>query len=130
MSKFARLDRLPPYVFATVNELKMEARREGKDIIDLGMGNPDLGTPQHIVDKLIEATNKPHNHRYSASMGITKLREAISSWYERKFSVDIDPDTETIVVFLTNSVHPEDKGDIVSMRSRVANVVAGSILKK
>jgi len=97
MSKFARLDRLPPYVFATVNALKMEARREGKDIIDLGMGNPDLGTPQHIVDKLIEATMKPHNHRYSASMGITKLREAISSWYQRKFSVDIDPDTETIV---------------------------------
>lgn len=97
MSKFARLDRLPPYVFATVNELKMEARRKGQDIIDLGMGNPDLGTPQHIVDKLIEATSKPHNHRYSASMGITKLREAISSWYERKFSVDIDPDTETIV---------------------------------
>jgi alanine-synthesizing transaminase len=97
MSKFARLDRLPPYVFATVNELKMEARRTGKDIIDLGMGNPDLGTPQHIVDKLIEATMKPHNHRYSASMGITKLREAISSWYQRKFSVDIDPETETIV---------------------------------
>ena len=97
MSKFARLDRLPPYVFATVNELKMEARRAGKDIIDLGMGNPDLGTPQHIVDKLIEAVSKPHNHRYSASMGITKLREAISNWYQRKFNVDIDPDTETIV---------------------------------
>jgi alanine-synthesizing transaminase len=97
MSKFARLDRLPPYVFATVNELKMEARRAAKDIVDLGMGNPDLGTPQHIVDKLIEAVSKPHNHRYSASMGITKLREAISNWYQRKFSVDIDPDTETIV---------------------------------
>ena len=97
MSKFARLDRLPPYVFATVNELKMEARRAGKDIIDLGMGNPDLGTPQHIVDKLTEASMKPHNHRYSASMGITKLREAISGWYRRRFNVDIDPDTETIV---------------------------------
>jgi alanine-synthesizing transaminase len=97
MSKFARLDRLPPYVFATVNDLKMEARRAGKDIIDLGMGNPDLGTPQHIVDKLIEAVSKSHNHRYSASMGITKLREAISNWYQRKFNVDIDPDTETIV---------------------------------
>ncbi len=97
MSKFARLDRLPPYVFATVNELKMEARRAGKDIIDLGMGNPDLSTPQHIVDKLIEAAQKPHNHRYSASMGITKLRQAISNWYQHKFGVDIDPDTETIV---------------------------------
>ena len=96
MSKFARLDRLPPYVFATVNEIKMEARRSGEDIIDLGMGNPDLGTPDHIVDKLIEAAGKPHNHRYSASMGITKLRMAIADWYQRRFGVDIDPDTEAI----------------------------------
>jgi alanine-synthesizing transaminase len=96
MSKFARLDRLPPYVFATVNEIKMEARRAGEDIIDLGMGNPDLGTPDHIVDKLIEAAGKPHNHRYSASMGITKLRMAIADWYQRRFGVDIDPDTEAI----------------------------------
>ncbi len=97
MSRFARLDRLPPYVFATVNEIKMEARRSGEDIIDLGMGNPDLGTPDHIVDKLIEAAGKPHNHRYSASMGITKLRMAIADWYQRRFGVDIDPDTEAIV---------------------------------
>jgi alanine-synthesizing transaminase len=97
MKSFARLDRLPPYVFATVNQIKMEARRAGKDIIDLGMGNPDLGTPQHIVDKLIEAAQKPHNHRYSASMGITKLRMAISSWYKRRYDVDIDPATEAIV---------------------------------
>ena len=96
MSKFARLDRLPPYVFATVNEIKMDARRAGEDIIDLGMGNPDLGTPDHIVDKLIEAAGKPHNHRYSASMGITKLRMAIADWYQRRFGVDIDPDTEAI----------------------------------
>jgi alanine-synthesizing transaminase len=96
MTKFARLDRLPPYVFATVNEIKMEARRAGKDIIDLGMGNPDLGTPQHIVDKLVEASQKPHNHRYSASRGITKLRAAISDWYRRRFDVEIDPDTEAI----------------------------------
>jgi alanine-synthesizing transaminase len=73
-NRFARLDRLPPYVFATVNQIKMQARREGQDIIDLGMGNPDLGTPPHIVEKLIEAARKSHNHRYSASMGITKLR--------------------------------------------------------
>lgn len=97
MTKFARLDRLPPYVFATVNEIKMAARRAGKDIIDLGMGNPDLGTPQHIVDKLVEASQKPHNHRYSASRGITKLRAAISDWYQRRFDVEIDPDTEAIV---------------------------------
>jgi len=97
MTTFARLDRLPPYVFATVNKIKMDARHAGEDIIDLGMGNPDLGTPQHIVDKLVEAARKPHNHRYSASMGITKLRVAISEWYKRRFDVDIDPDTEAIV---------------------------------
>ncbi len=97
MTGFARLDRLPPYVFATVNEIKMQARRAGQDIIDLGMGNPDLGTPQHIVDKLVEAAQKPHNHRYSASMGITKLRLAIADWYQRRFGVSIDPDQEAIV---------------------------------
>ncbi len=97
MSRFARLDRLPPYVFATVNQIKMEARQAGEDIIDLGMGNPDIGTPPHIVAKLIEAAQKPQNHRYSASMGITKLRTAISGWYKRRFDVDINPDTEAIV---------------------------------
>ena len=97
MTKFARLDRLPPYVFATVNQIKMDARRKGEYIIDLGMGNPDLGTPQHIVDKLVEASQKPHNHRYSASMGITKLRVAIADWYKRRFDVEIDPETEAIV---------------------------------
>lgn len=97
MREFARLNRLPPYVFATVNKIKMEARRAGEDIIDLGMGNPDLGTPQHIVDKLIEASEKPHNHRYSASMGITKLRMAIADWYKRRYDVDIDPNSEAIV---------------------------------
>jgi len=97
MDKFARLDRLPPYVFATVNKIKMEARRAGEDIIDLGMGNPDIGTPQHIVDKMTEAAQKPHNHRYSASMGITRLRVAIANWYRERYAVDIDPDTESIV---------------------------------
>ncbi|MFP4347117.1 MAG: aminotransferase class I/II-fold pyridoxal phosphate-dependent enzyme [Thermodesulfobacteriota bacterium] len=97
MKTFARLDRLPPYVFATVNEIKMEARRAGEDIIDLGMGNPDIGTPDHIVDKLVEASRKPHNHRYSASMGIRKLRMAIADWYRRRHGVEIDPETEAIV---------------------------------
>lgn len=97
MTQFARLDRLPPYVFAQVNEIKMEARRAGQDIIDLGMGNPDLATPPHIVDKLVEAARKSHNHRYSASMGITKLRHAVSAWYKRRFDVSIDPETEAIV---------------------------------
>ena len=97
MKEFARLDRLPPYTFAVVNEIKMEARRAGEDIIDLGMGNPDLGTPDHVVAKLIEASQKPHNHRYSASRGITKLRAAISDWYKRRFDVAVDPESEVIV---------------------------------
>ncbi len=94
---FARLDRLPPYVFAAVNELKMELRHAGEDIVDLGMGNPDQGTPNHIVNKMIEAAKKPHNHRYSASMGIRKLRMAIADWYKRRFDVDIDYASEAIV---------------------------------
>ena len=97
MKEFARLNRLPPYVFTTVNTIKMDARRAGEDIIDLGMGNPDMPTPKHIVDKLIEASGKGHNHRYSASKGITKLRMAIAGWYKRRFGVNIDPDTEAIV---------------------------------
>jgi alanine-synthesizing transaminase len=97
MTKFARLDRLPPYVFATVNAIKMEARRAGEDVIDLGMGNPDLATPDHIVAKMVEATQKGHNHRYSASMGIRKLRMAISDWYGRRYDVAIDPESEAIV---------------------------------
>lgn len=97
MQEFSRLNRLPPYVFTTVNKIKMDARHAGEDIVDLGMGNPDMPTPKHIVDKLVEASRKGHNHRYSASMGITKLRMAISDWYKRRFDVDIDPDTEAIV---------------------------------
>ncbi|MFP3869484.1 MAG: aminotransferase class I/II-fold pyridoxal phosphate-dependent enzyme [Syntrophobacteria bacterium] len=95
--KFSRMRRLPPYVFAQVNQLKMQLRRQGEDIIDLGMGNPDLPTPKHIVDKLVEAAQKPHNHRYSASRGITKLREAIAGWYKRRYDVDIDAETEAVV---------------------------------
>ena len=94
---FGRIKRLPPYVFAIVNSMKIEARRRGEDIIDLGMGNPDQGTPQHIVDKLIEAAQNPKNHRYSASKGITKLRTAICDWYKRRYDVDLDPESETVV---------------------------------
>ena len=97
MYSFPRIDRLPPYVFATVDELKMEARRKGEDIIDLGMGNPDLPTPKHIVEKVIEMVQKPKNHRYSASRGITKLRHAMSDWYRDHFGVELDPDEEVIV---------------------------------
>jgi len=97
MTEFARIKRLPPYVFASVNALKLEARQRGEDIIDFGMGNPDQPTPPHIVEKAIEALRNPRNHRYSASRGITKLRAAIASWYRRKFQVEIDPETEAIV---------------------------------
>ena len=96
MEQFPRIQRLPPYVFAVVTELKSKMRRAGEDIIDLGMGNPDLPTPKHIVDKLIEAARNPRNHRYSASRGIPKLRLAICNWYKRKYGVSLDPDTEAI----------------------------------
>ena len=94
---FYRIKRLPPYVFAQVQTLKLEARQQGEDIIDFGMGNPDQPTPPHIVDKLIEASKKARNHRYSASRGITKLRHAITGWYKRNYDVELDPETETIV---------------------------------
>ncbi len=94
---FYRIKRLPPYVFAQVQSLKLEARQRGEDIIDFGMGNPDQPTPPHIVDKLIEASKKAKNHRYSASRGITKLRHAITGWYKRNYDVELDPETEAIV---------------------------------
>ncbi|MEW6715750.1 MAG: aminotransferase class I/II-fold pyridoxal phosphate-dependent enzyme, partial [Nitrospirota bacterium] len=97
MHEFKRIKRLPPYVFAIVNQLKMEARRKGDDIIDLGMGNPDLPTPKHIVDKLTEAVQNPKNHRYSASKGITQLRLAICEWYKRRFDVDLNHENEAVV---------------------------------
>lgn len=97
MEEFARIKRLPPYVFSIVTNMKIEARKRGEDIIDLGMGNPDMPTPKHIVDKMVEATKNPRNHHYSASRGITKLRHAISAWYKRRYNVDIDPETEAIV---------------------------------
>lgn len=96
MREFARIKRLPPYVFNTVVALKEEARRRGEDIIDFGMGNPDQPTPDFIVDKLIEKVQDPRNHRYSASRGIRKLRLAITDWYKRNFNVDLDYETEAI----------------------------------
>ncbi len=94
--EFHRIKRLPPYVFAEVNRLKAAARARGADIIDLGMGNPDMPTPQHIVDKLIETINKPRTHRYSASKGIPGLRRAQAAYYERRFGVKLDPETEIV----------------------------------
>jgi alanine-synthesizing transaminase len=94
---FHRVSRLPPYVFAVVNELKQEARWRGEDIVDLGMGNPDISTPRHIIQKLIEACRNPRNFRYSASRGITKLRTAICGWYARRYDVELNPETEVVV---------------------------------
>jgi alanine-synthesizing transaminase len=95
--EFRRIERFPPYVFSIVNDLKMQARREGEDIIDLGMGNPDIPTPEAVVEKLQEAAANPRNHRYSASRGIPKLRSAICDLYERGWGVTLDPDSEAVV---------------------------------
>ena len=95
--RFARIDRLPPYVFNITAELKMAARRRGEDIIDMSMGNPDGATPPHIVAKLVEAAQRPDTHGYSTSKGIPRLRRAISHWYRERYDVEIDPDTEAIV---------------------------------
>jgi len=97
MREFERIRRLPPYVFNITNELKMAARRRGDDIIDLSMGNPDGPTPKHIVDKLIEATQRNDTHGYSVSKGIPRLRKAICEWYRRRYAVEFDPDAEAIV---------------------------------
>lgn len=94
--RFPLIEKLPPYVFAVITQYKMEARRRGEDIIDLGMGNPDLPTPDPIVDKMVEAARNSRNHRYSASRGIPNLRLEIARWYERRYGVEIDPETEAI----------------------------------
>jgi len=94
---FPRIKRLPPYLFAQLDKMKIEARRAGEDIIDFGMGNPDHASPPHVVEKLIEAAKKPQNHRYSTSRGILKLRLAICNWYKRRFGVELDPESEAVV---------------------------------
>ena len=94
---FSRIKRLPPYVFNITGEMKMAGRRRGEDIIDFGMGNPDGATPRHIVDKMVESTLKPVNHRYSVSKGLPRLRKAITHWYASRYGVDLDPVNEAIV---------------------------------
>lgn len=96
-ANFPRIERLPPYVFSIVNDLKKAARARGEDIIDFGMGNPDQPTPQHIVDKLVEVAQRNDTHRYSMSRGIPRLRQAICDWYDRRYDVQLDPDSEAIV---------------------------------
>jgi len=93
---FYRIRRLPPYVFAEVNRMKADLRAVGRDVIDFGMGNPDMDTPQHIIDKLVETVQKPRTHRYSASRGIPGLRRAQAAYYERRFGVTVDPETEIV----------------------------------
>ena len=116
---FSRIQRLPPYVFNIVNELKMQERRRGEDIIDFGMGNPDQPTPQHIVDKLVEVSQRPDTHRYSMSRGIPRLRRAICRWYSDRYDVQLDPETEAIVTLGSKeglahlAMATMDKGDSV-----------------
>ena len=95
--EFPRINRLPRYVFDIVNQLKMQERRRGEDVIDFGMGNPDQPAPDHVIGKLVEAASRRDTHRYSMSRGIPRLRKAICNWYQRRFNVELDPETETIV---------------------------------
>ncbi|OYW22573.1 MAG: aminotransferase, partial [Sphingomonas sp. 12-62-6] len=94
---FYRIKRLPPYVIAEVNAMRAQARAGGEDIIDLGMGNPDLPPPQHVIDKLCEVAAKPDAHGYSASRGIPGLRKAQANYYARRFGVDVDSESEVVV---------------------------------
>ncbi|RAX54187.1 alanine transaminase [Helicobacter sp. 16-1353] len=95
--EFEKIKRLPKYVFASINEIKLQMRQNGEDVIDFSMGNPDGATPQHIIDKLCESAQKPKNHGYSVSKGIYKLRLAVANWYKRKYNVDFNPDTEVCI---------------------------------
>src|ERR1700760_196255 len=119
MEEFSRIQRLPPYVFNITGEMKVNARRRGEDIIDFGMGNPDGATPKHIVDKDIEAAQKPVTHRYSVSKGIPRLRKAICNWYKTRYNVDLDPNSEAIVTIGSKEgiahlcLATLDQGDVV-----------------
>ena len=116
---FPRVNKLPPYIFDEIQKLKMEARHFGEDIIDFGMGNPDQPTPSPIVEKLREVSLKPATHRYSQSKGIPRLRKSICDWYERRFSVHLDPDSEAVVTMGSKeglahlALATLDKGDAV-----------------
>jgi alanine-synthesizing transaminase len=119
MEEFPRIQRLPPYVFNVTGELKLTARRHGEDVIDFSMGNPDGPTPAHIVDKLIETVRRPNTHGYSVSKGIPRLRKAICDWYQRRYAVELDPESESIVTIGSKegiahlALATLDRGDIV-----------------
>ena len=116
---FSSIDRLPPYVFEEIGQLKMAARRRGEDIIDFGMGNPDGATPDFIVEKLKEVVMRPDTHRYSQSKGIPRLRKSICDWYQRKYQVELDPETEAVVTMGSKeglghlALATMDKGDVI-----------------
>jgi alanine-synthesizing transaminase len=118
-SDFPTIKRLPPYIFNIVNELKMQERRKGEDIIDFGMGNPDQTPPAHVIEKLVEASQRSDTHRYSMSKGIPRLRRAICNWYKQRFDVALDPETEAIVTLGSKeglahlAMAIMDKGDVV-----------------
>ena len=95
-ARFPRIERLPPYVFNVIGEMRQSARAAGEDVIDFSMGNPDQPTPEHIVKKLVETANREDTHRYSQSKGIPRLRRAMAAWYKTRFNVDLDPETEVI----------------------------------
>ncbi len=119
MNDFNRIKRLPPYVFNITSELKAAARRRGEDIIDFGMGNPDGATPSHIVEKMIEAARRPETHRYSLSKGLPRLRRAITRWYQSRYGITLDPETEAIVTIGSKEgiahlcLATLDQGDVV-----------------
>jgi len=119
MEEFARIKRLPPYVFNVTGELKLAARRRGEDVIDFSMGNPDQPTPRHIVEKLVEAVQRTDTHGYSVSKGIVRLRRAICGWYKNRYGVELDPDSEAIVTIGSKegiahlALATLDTGDIV-----------------
>ena len=116
---FSRISRLPPYVFNQVNDLKLQARRSGEDIVDFGMGNPDQPPPRHVIEKLVEVAEREDVHRYSVSKGIPRLRKAICHWYKNRYAVDLDPDSEAIVTIGSKeglahlAMATVDKGDAV-----------------
>jgi alanine-synthesizing transaminase len=139
---FNKLNRLPPYILAEVTDLTRAARRAGEDVIDLGMGNPDLPTPPHVVAKIVEAAQDPRNHRYSSSQGIPNLRASITEWYQRRHGVDLDPDGEAIAVigakeglshFVLMTIGP---GDVVMVQDpaypihQYSVIIAGGDLRK
>ncbi len=139
---FHKLNRLPPYILSVVTDMARAARRAGEDIVDLGMGNPDMGTPQHIVDKICEAAQDPRNHRYSSSQGLPNLRAGICEWYARRHQIQLDPNTEAVAVigakeglshFVLMTVGP---GDVVLVPDpaypihQYAVIIAGADLRK